>query len=135
MKKIVSDNVYNFFFNQRSILVVAHDIIHDKFRCINVINVNDVTNGLGPKQHGYTTKPVSFVFERARTPIHFLFGKWHPPCEEVVTFYCGAFHGHQGNGQGAWRQCLREVSGLHNYVFFRHTYVSTPLVRFSYSQP
>ena len=58
-------------------------------------------------------KPVCFVFERARTPRHFLLGKGHP-IRKLKTS-AGAFQGCQGNGQGAWRQspqCLCEVSGL-----------------------
>ena len=56
-----------------------------------------------------TTRPVLFVFERARAQRHSLLGKGHP--YEEILISSGAFQGHQGNNQGAWRKCLREVSG------------------------
>ena len=40
---------------------------------------------------------VSFVFERARAPRHFLLDKGHP-------IFFSAFQGHQGYDQGAWKQ-------------------------------
>ena len=54
-------------------------------------------------------KPVCFVFERARTPRHFLLGKGHRLgyCKILLL----AFQGHQGNdqGHGGKRLCCLHV--------------------------
>ena len=46
------------------------------------------------------TPGICFIFERARSPRHFILGKKHPKSST------GAFQGHQGNDQGAQRQSL-----------------------------
>ena len=47
-------------------------------------------------------RAVCFVFERARAPRHFLFGKGHPMRKLYIS--TRAFEGHQGNGKGQRRQ-------------------------------
>ena len=51
---------------------------------------------------GNKNRTVCFVFEGERAPRHLLLGKGQPVRKLYVSI--GAFQGHQGNDQGAWRQ-------------------------------
>ena len=63
-------------------------------------------NGRAPP----SKRAVCFVFERARAPRHFLFGKGHPMRKLLVSTV--TFQGHQGNDKGQRRRLIAFVASV-----------------------